>query len=365
MGRAKRRVLVILFLYGAVVLTCMVKPPQNFSFSERRRLNQMPDFSVKAVFSGRYAQQLETYAEDQFPFRDQLRFARSAYESGFMRKMDVNGIYETDGTLCAMEYPEDEKSLERAAEVFRRIYERSLKETDAEVYFSVIPDKNYFFAGTEHLSMDYDRLFEKLYGKMDFMTAIPIEKQLTGSDYYRTDSHWRQEKLVGLAEYLIGKMGGADAGMDRGYRIIESESPFYGVYYGQAALPVKSDVLRHCMNPVLEACSIYDHEKGKEIPLYDLEKASGRDAYEMFAGGSSSLVEIVSPKSVSEKELVLFGDSFARSLAPLLAGHYRRITIYDIRYLPGARVSEHISFTDQDVLFLYNVSVLNHSITLK
>ena len=66
-----------------------------------------------------------------------------------------------------------------------------------------------------------------------------------------------------------------------------------------------------------------------------------------------------------EKELVIFRDSFASALAPLLAEGYAKITLADIRYISPALLGQYLSFDKQDVLFLYSTSVLNHSETLK
>lgn len=362
MNKRKRNVLLLLFVYAVSVCCCLLKPSAEYSYSERRRLAQFPELSKKALLSGRYMEQFEKYATDQFPGRGELRFLKSAYAMGITKKQDVNGVYEENGYLCAMEYPFKEDSFERAVGIFRKIYDSYLSETKTEVYLSVIPDKNYFLAGKRHLSMNYRTFFDRIYEKMDFMTAIPIEEKLEISDYYYTDSHWRQECLPELASYLLEKMGGKRIG---DYQVRETKEPFYGVYYGQAALPVSPDTMRYCESPVLEACTVYDYEKGQSILLYDMDKAGGRDAYEMFCGGNSSLLEVSSPLSDSEEELVVFGDSFSRSLVPLLAEYYRRITIYDIRYLPSAHIGKYIDFTEQDVLFLYSTSVLNNSITLK
>lgn len=373
MSRAKRNVWIIVLLYAAVVLLCLFNPTKEFSVSERRKLVQRPRFTVDTFLSGRYTEQFEEYVTDQFPGREKLRFLKSVYATKLMCKQDVNGIYERDGYLCAAEYPMNEASLVRAADIFHKIYDKHLLGTDAEVYFSIIPDKNYFLTENASLSMDYETFFEDMYGQTEFMTAIPIEDKLEITDYYRTDSHWKQEEITQFATFLIEEMGAKkeDAGQkqsdktEKNYVISKVDQPFYGVYYGQAALPIKPDVLRYCMNETLERCIVYDYEQECEIPLYDMEKAAGRDPYEMFAGGNSSLVTVVSPDSASEEELVVFGDSFCRSLVPLLTEHYRKITIYDIRYLPSAHIGSHLTFTNQDVLFLYSTSVLNNSITLK
>ena len=376
MKRAKRNVLLLVLMYAGVALLCLLKPSEEFSASERRKLTQIPKLSTDAFLSGKYAEQFEKYVTDQFPFREKLRSLKAIYSTELLGRQDRNGIYEKNGYLCAAEYPMNEDSLIRAAGIFRQIYDTHLQNTDTEVYFSVIPDKNYFLAENTHLKMDYAAFFDSIYGKTGFMKRIPIEDRLEITDYYRTDSHWKQEEITELAAFLIEEMQEDDSGMKENvipkkemsqseYEITALERPFYGVYYGQAALPVKADKLQYCTNQILEKCAVYDYERGKEIPLYDMEKAAGRDMYELFAGGNSSLVTIQSPLAASEEELIVFGDSFCRSLVPLLTEHYRRITIYDIRYLSSAYMGNYLTFTNQDILFLYSTSVLNNSITLK
>ena len=82
----------------------------------------------------------------------------------------------------------------------------------------------------------------------------------------------------------------------------------------------------------------------------------------MFLSGSVSLLTIENPNAKTDRELVIFRDSFASSLAPLLLDGYAKITLVDIRYLPSARLGSFLTFTDQDVLFLYSVNVLAISI---
>ena len=71
----------------------------------------------------------------------------------------------------------------------------------------------------------------------------------------------------------------------------------------------------------------------------------------MFLSGPLSLVTIENPKCTSGKELIIFRDSFASSIAPLLAEGYTKITLADIRYLRSDFLDRFIAFKDQDVLF--------------
>ena len=96
-----------------------------------------------------------------------------------------------------------------------------------------------------------------------------------------------------------------------------------------------------------------------------MEKGAGNDPYELFLSGSISLLSIENPNAETDREMIVFRDSFGSSLAPLLAEGYAKITLADIRYLPSSQMGKLLDFTDADVLFLYSVPVLNNSDTLK
>ena len=120
-------------------------------------------------------------------------------------------------------------------------------------------------------------------------------------------------------------------------------------------------------NETLESCVVTDYNSGKPvtIPMYDLSKATAKDPYELFVGGNTPLVTIENPLATTDKELVIFRDSFTSSLAPLLATGYSKVTLVDIRYINSGMLGNFIEFDNQDVLFLYSTLVLNSSTILK
>ena len=67
------------------------------------------------------------------------------------------------------------------------------------------------------------------------MKYIDITENLSLEDYYKTDTHWKQENLVDVAEVLCGKMGTSET-QQYTEKVLDKE--FYGVYYGQSALPL-------------------------------------------------------------------------------------------------------------------------------
>ena len=64
----------------------------------------------------------------------------------------------------------------------------------------------------------------------------------------------------------------------------------------------------------------------------------------------------------TNKELLLFRDSFGSSIAPLLVENYSKITLIDLRYISSMILDKYIDFKEQDVLFLYSTVVLNQNI---
>ena len=95
-----------------------------------------------------------------------------------------------------------------------------------------------------------------------------------------------------------------------------------------------------------------------------MDKAAGKDPYELFLSGALPLVTVENPNAENDRELVLFRDSFGSSIAPLLAEGYAKITLVDTRYLRADQLDKFIDFHGQDVLFLYSTLLLNSSSTL-
>ncbi len=340
-----------------------LKPTDDFSDSERRPLEQFPEVSVKEIMSGDFMTDFETYTLDQFPFRDSFRNIKAISALYVFGQSDNNDIYIADGYVSKMEYPQKSESVKRAAERFRYVYDKYLAGTDANVYFSVIPDKNFFLAEQNgYLSLDYDVFLESLKAETDFMEYIDITGLLSIEDYYKTDTHWRQECIVDVAQKLAETMGVTLTGE---YTENTLDNPFYGVYYGQAALPLPAEEIKYLTSPVMENCTVYDFQNGKNIGIYDFEKAEGKDPYEMFLSGSLSLITIENPDATTDEELIIFRDSFGSSIAPLFVEAYAKITLVDIRYIHPDMLERFIGFENQDVLFLYSTLVLNNAETIK
>lgn len=347
------------------VLTGMAwfHPAQEMSEAERRPLAQFPQLNGESLLSGKFTTGFEDYAVDQFPGRDDFRKLKSLVHTYVMRQKDNNGIYIADGYAVKMEYPLQPNSITHATKRFHRVYEKYLQNTDSRIYAAVIPDKGYYLAEENgYLSPDYEALFAQVQQQMPWATHVDITDCLTAEDYYFTDTHWRQEELIPVARKLAAAMG---VTVEEDYRKTQLSRPFYGVYYGQAALPMNPEAMYLLESDLLQACQVFDFETQSYSPVYDMEKLDGKDMYEVFLSGSKSLLRIENPNAGTDRELIVFRDSFGSSLTPLLVKDYKTVTLVDIRYISSELLDRYLEFTGQDVLFLYSTLVLNNGTTIK
>lgn len=362
--------LFVIIMASAIFLGCLsfcILPDKDFSESERRLLADFPEISAKSIFSGSFMNEFELYAQDNFPLRDSLRGLKSRISLQVFRQGDNNGLYIYDGHVSKLDGPLNKKMLDHAAGRMESIYENYLADTDCKVFFSIIPDKNYFIAPScGRTYLDFAELESYMLKKTDYMQYLPIAEYLDAGDYYRSDSHWRQECIEDVAASLLNSMGGETLSSEN-YSIKPIMEPFRGVYAGQAGIKRISDRIFYAENDTILSCRVtsYDSGKAESVPFYDMEAALGRDPYEMFLNGADALLVIDNPKAQTGKELVIFRDSFGSSLAPLMVESYDKITLVDIRYIQSGLLKNFIQFDSQDVLFIYSTGLLNNSLAMK
>lgn len=273
----------------------------------------------------------------------------------------VNYVYQ--GYAAATDAPWDESSLDFAVYRFSHLLETYFT-GDYRCFLSVIPDKAQFTQPPEdYVPADASDTLDYLAQQLP-VTAIDIAGLLSLEDYYRTDSHWRQENLVPVAETLAAGMGvSLPDGTDDTLNALEGD--FCGSFWGKTEEKLTPDTLGFLTNAVTDRCTVYDYETGKTVGIYDYEAAKTAP-YDLFLSGNKSLLRIDDPAAETGRTLIVFRDSFGSSLVPLLTPAYATVYVVDIRYLATDGLSRVVEFPDSaDVLLLYSATVLHNSITLK
>ena len=362
-----QQILTLVLSFSFVVLFAAlfwIVPDTEESITERRHLAKCPTLSLSSVANGSFMNGFEKYMLDQFPLRGGFRTLKAYANAKVFMQKDNNGLYSVGEHLSKLDFPTDFDSVDRAAQRFRYVYDTYIRNSGTKTYLSVIPDKNVFIASQNgYPDKDYKALAERLGNGFTEAKYIDISGLLSADDFYYTDSHWRQERILKVADEIADKMGTERIGQCEKHDVGVS---FYGVYYGQAALPHASERFFYLDNAVIHGLKVCNAETSSDIPVYDLGAAAGRDPYEMFLGGARSIITLTNPNAAKKRRLIIFRDSFGSSIAPLLAAGYSEITLVDIRYILPSSIAKFIDFSEAcDALFLYSASVINNSETIK
>lgn len=354
----------ILYSFGAAHV---LLPDTQISNAERRYLTQLPSLTWDTLTDGTFMKNLDKYLPDQFPLREGFRGTKAVFEKLSLR-LDSSDVYESNDHLAALDTNVNDALVEKAANKLGKVKDALLTEGHT-AYLAVIPPKNYYISKVDkkHPTIDYEAVRDRVGELCPDFSEIDLYDLLDLDDYYRTDSHWRQERLeeAGVADRIAESMGvlRTEEYIAETSEMLES---FRGVYVGQSALPTEAEQIYYMTSPSIENATVtYIGADIAENSVYTLSKTEGVDMYDIFLGGAVPVIEIVNENAATDRELVIFRDSYGSSLAPLLIECFERITLVDLRYIEFDLVPKFVEYENADLLFLYSTGVLCNSEMLK
>ncbi len=356
-------IIVAAVLIFGLSIFAVLKPADDFSESERRPLEKLPELSVKTLLNGDFMDKFENYTNDQFPLRDTFRSVKALARYYLFGLSDNNELYFADGHVAKLDFPINQGSLDYAASRFNELYETYMKDKVNKVVFSVVPDKNaYLGEKNGYPQMDYDYMIGFFKEKLPFANHVEIFDLIDESDYYFTDTHWQQQEITDVAEKILVSL---EARPFEDFEEKVATENFHGVYYGQSALPLKPEKIVYLTTPEIESMTVLNYETGLKGGIYNFDKLEGKDPYEFYLSGAVPLLEVTNSSAEGDRHLIIFRDSFGSSLAPLLMRDYSKITTIDTRYLLPNFIGEYVDFEGADVLMTYSTLILNDSFILK
>ena len=266
-----------IFIFGFFIIN-LIKAPTEISVSERRKLEQMPKFTKESVMDASFMNKFETYVLNQFAFRDDFRKIKAFAMYNIFRRSDNNGIYVVNDQVSKYVEKFNEAVVKKTSQQYNKLYESLL--SNMNVYYSIIPDKNYYIAeknGYPHI--DYES-FKNIVNSTvnENIKYIDLFDTLDVNDYYKTDTHWRQEKISKVVEKLANEMN-FEVGTDYKEHSLDN---FYGVYYGQSALPI--DLTNETLDNAKVQRYIYSGDRMlvEDMKMYDEKKFKNVDPYDLF-----------------------------------------------------------------------------------
>ncbi len=323
-------------------------PHGDFSDTERRYLSDAP--SVPSLTAWKTDRETESWLSDRIPFRSVL-VGTDACAEVLTGRRTLLETWPVSGAFLEPPVHGSAKTAERRMKQFDTLAE------NLGVPWQVIVPRTHgwLLRGKMNalLRMQYEaerEIYEALEQDPHFADALP-----DGTDpekvYYRTDHHWNLEGAY-LAYKAVCAADGLPVYPLEDYSVSRFEG-FFGTTRSRSGLPAFRGDTLECAEPkdgirmTLENGESFDH-------LIFPERAETYDGYAVYLDGNHGMLEIVHPEAPGGT-LLVYKDSFANCLLPLLSADYRRIVAVDARYYPGSFSEAAAAAGEVDkVLFVYS-----------
>lgn len=328
-----------------------------YSPAENRVLAQKPEFSVKDLLSGTYTEDYEAYVTDQFVGRDKWIGIKTGMDI-LLQKKDIGGVYlGREGYLIEQHKEADYSSQteQKKLELLQGLVERF----DAKVMLvptadNILKDKLPLYADVYPQKIFLEKVRNTV-GEEHFIDVSgELEQHADEEIYYRTDHHWTS---LG-AYYGYRAWWQATGRLPYHYKLNTMENvteDFLGTLHSKINLPLEGESIAIFPETLRRTPEIiYDGIKTADS-YYEESYLRGKNKYGYFLDDNHGFVEI---KTGYQKKASLFiiKDSYANCVVPLLAPHFEKIYMVDLRYYRKELLAliEQYRQEDTEVLVLYN-----------
>lgn len=318
-------------LIGGLTIASLAAPTKEMSETENRSLAQLPKFSLESLFSGDFTSGYEDFITDQFIARDSWIAVKSTAER-LLGRRESNGVYLADddyfidGTIPDSE--QSMKNLEILTDFANDVSEKyNLRIMIAPTASLILSDKLPYGATVWDQSSYLDEI-SRLPGAID--VRAELSEHSDEYIYYRTDHHWTADGMYIAYRSLCESLGLEPIAQDELVRTTLSDD-FLGTVIAKVGIESEPDTmidLTSSDQPNIHV--VYGNGISESDSLYVEEKLETRDKYGVYLGGNPSIADITTSVK-NGKTLVLAKDSYAHCMLPLLANHYERLIVIDLR----------------------------------
>ena len=343
-----------LILLLAAGLAAALSPGGEFSDWERRYLAAVP--AAPDIHNWDTDKKTETFLADHIPLRNQLVAVDRLSQLLTGRGTQLNAWY-VAGAVVEQPVAADRSKLERNLDRFRKLADK------AGLPWLVLTPPTHGWLLQDQMSALMAEQYQQeadayaLLQELEQAVAMPEAFSAAPQDvYYRTDHHWTLNGAYHAYCALSGPLGYTPLPLAQ-FRLSEY-SAFTGTTLSRSGLPPYAADTLHCAEPdspvtltIMDDQTVYDH-------LIFSEAAATYDGYAVYLNGNHGMLVIERP-SAPEGTLIVYKDSFANCLLPLLSQHFRQIIAVDARYYQGI-FSDALAMADdaQAILCLYSLDSL-------
>ena len=349
-----------LVLLLAAGLAAAFAPGGEFSDWERRYLANAPQ--TPDILNWDTDKKTETFLADHIPLRNSLVAIDSLSQLLSGRRTQLEAWY-VDGCVVEQPVAADATKLERNLQRFSAIAEK------AGLPWLVLTPPTHGWLLQDQMPALMASAYEQegaAYTLLEeYAQYVPMPETFCASPqemYYRTDHHWTlagaYQAYCALADRL-----GYEALPLESFRI--SEYPgFLGTTLSRSGLPHFTQDTLICAEPDSPVTLTIVEDDATFDQLIFPEAAETYDGYAVYLNGNHGMLIIQRP-SAPEGTLIVYKDSFANCLLPLLSQHFRQIIAVDARYYQGT-FSNALAMADDTraLLFMYSLDSLANDTNL-
>lgn len=350
--------LTILFALSAFLL---LSAPKDYSSREKRYLTAAPQIDAQVLKSAQLSQKLETWAADQFPFRDFFVGVCAYFDLLCGKNTAQDVVLGKDGRMFAAPAGYDASRLDAnlaAVESFAL-------QSQAKTFLLAIPESAYIYDealpafAPEYRDGEFFTQTEQSLSAAQYIDAAAVLEKAHETEplYYKTDHHLTSAGSYRVYEALCAAL--SLEAFPRESFTVERHEGFCGTAWSAAGYWL------HAGDEIELWRWDGDGEVVVEIPedqtihegIFFPEHLDEEDQYPVYLDGNHALTKLhndVAP----EGTLILVKDSFAHCAAGFLSRHYRDIYLVDLRYYKDA-VSQLVEQTGaQTVCVFYGLANL-------
>jgi len=374
-----------LLIVWSLSVAFILKKADDFSETERRKLETFPEHDIDYIISGDFGTDFNEYLCDQFPLRDTF-VGIKAFVEKILQKGENNGVLfgknnqlavrlfaATDGLLHGEDYvsPNVDFFYEDVVKAELNALEKlsdSLKEKNVTISV-ILPPRTIDVAVSafSYPTENSDKLITLVRDGLENVNFCDIydefrERYENGEYiYYKTDHHWTS--LGAYYAYVsVMESFGMEAYPIESFDIETVSDDFKGTTYSKSG--IKSDISDEITKITLKTddefvSEIHDGTSDRISKtlngFYDEEYLDSYDKYCYFLSGTNAVTEIKKVSDGERKTLLVFKDSFGHSLVPFLAYHFDIIMVNYVDYIDKNMVDMLKEFDADKVLICFNL----------
>ncbi len=361
--------LIFMIIWLVLIISNFLLPNKVFSEQENRYLAKIPKFVFEDLVSGKYSEELDTYINDHFVFRNFWLKLNSAIQLS-TGKTENNGVYiGKDGYLFEkFEYTQEER---QNLQIAMNTMDNFAAKTGLPTYFLLAPNSIYINQDklpTHVEKVDQNAIIHEAYSACQHLKTIDVIPSLKENNsiiqlYFKTDHHMTSEGAYLLYQAFC-KTANIETISLSEFRKETVSTDFLGTFDSKAQVPgQEQDKITVYKNKV-NTNVIGEYDKEVYNSIFNSQYLEKKDKYSYFLNGNHAKV-VIQTQVKNGKKLLVIKDSYAHIMAQFLCQNYEEVHFLDPRYY-NLPLSDYCTENEIDeTLFLYNVSNLVSDIGIR